>query len=69
MSQTEANAVPIGEAFDKLIEVTGQTADVLTAQLYAANNVGAAWYIMAAVGIVCAAGMYAYGRWTYQLKD
>jgi len=69
MAQSEVNAVPIGEAFDKLIEVTGQTADVLTAQLYAANNVGAAWYIMAAVGIVCAAGMYAYGRWTYQLKD
>ena len=69
MSQSEVSAVPIGEAFQKLIEMTGQTADALTAQLYAANNVGAAWYIMAAVGIVCAAGMYAYGRWTYQLKD
>ena len=69
MSQLEVNAVPIGEAFQTLIEVTGQTADALTAQLYAANNVGAAWYIMAAVGIVCAAGLYAYGRWTYQLKE
>jgi len=69
MAQSDVNAVPIGEAFQKLIEVTGQTADALTAQLYAANNVGAAWYIMAAVGIVSAAGMYAYGRWTYQLKD
>ena len=69
MSRSEVGAVPIGEAFQKLIEVTGQTADALTAQLYAANNVGAAWYIMAAVGIVCAAGMYAYGRWTYQLKE
>lgn len=69
MSQAEVSAVPIGEAFQKLIAVTGQTADELTAQLYAANNVGAAWYIMAAVGIVCAAGMYAYGRWTYQLKE
>ena len=45
------------------------SADALTAQLYAANNVGMAWYIMAAVGIVSAAGMYVYGRWTYQLKD
>jgi POT family proton-dependent oligopeptide transporter len=69
MAQSDVNAVPMGEAFQKLIEVTGQTADALTAQLYAANNVGAAWYIMAAVGIVCAAGMYAYGRWTYQLKE
>lgn len=69
MSQAEADAIPIGEAFQRLVEVTGQSADLLTAQLYAANNVGVAWYIMAAVGIVSAAGMYVYGRWTYRLKD
>jgi hypothetical protein len=69
MSPAQVDAVPIGEAFQKLIEVTGQTADALTAQLYMANNVGVAWYIMGAVGIVAAAGMYVYGRWTYQLKD
>lgn len=69
MSQVDVAAVPIGEAFQKLMEVTGQTADALTAQLYMANDVGGAWYIMGAVGIVSAAGMYVYGRWTYQLKD
>jgi dipeptide/tripeptide permease len=69
MTQAEVDAVPIGEAFPKLVETTGQTADALTAQLYAANDVGTAWYIMASVGIVAAAGMYVYGRWTYQLKD
>ncbi len=69
MSLADVNAVPIGEAFQKLIEITGQSADALTAQLYMANNVGGAWYIMAAVGLVSAAGMYVYGRWTYQLKD
>ena len=69
LSPAQVDAVPIGEAFQKLIEITGQTADVLTAQLYAANNVGIAWYIMGSVGIVSAAGMYVYGRWTYQLKD
>jgi len=69
LTQMEVDAVPIGEAFQKLIEVTGQTGDFLTAQLYAANNVGMAWYIMASVGLVSAAGMYVYGRWTYQLKD
>ena len=69
MPQTEVDAVPIGEAFQTLVEVTGQTADVLTAELYMANNVGIAWYIMGSVGIVSAAGMYVYGRWTYQLKD
>ena len=69
MSQAEADAIPIGEAFQRLVEFTGQSADVLTAQLYAANNVGKAWFIMAAVGIVSAAGMYVYGRWTYRLKE
>lgn len=69
LTQSDVDAVPIGEAFQKLIEVTGQTAEALTAQLYAANNVGKAWYIMAAVGLVSAAGMYVYGLWTYQLKE
>jgi hypothetical protein len=69
MTQADVDAVPIGEAFQKLIEVSGQSADFLTAQLYAANNVGKAWYIMASVGLVSAAGMYVYGRWTYQLKE
>lgn len=59
----------LGEAFQKLIEVSGQTADTLTGQLYAANNVGVAWYIMGSVGLVAAAGLIAYGRWTYQLKE
>ena len=69
MPQSAVDSVPIGEAFQKLIEVTGQSADALTAHLYATNNVGGAWYIMGAVGIVAAAGMYVYGRWTYQLKE
>ena len=69
MSEANVDAVPIGEAFQRLLEVTGQTADALTAELYMANDVGGAWYIMGAVGIISAAGMYAYGRWTYQLKD
>ena len=43
--------------------------EALTAELYFANEVGIAWYIMGSVGIVAAAGMYAYGRWTYHLKD
>jgi len=69
LSPSQVDAVPLGEAFQKLIETTGMSADALTAQLYANNDVGTAWYIMAAVGIVSAAGMYVYGRWTYQLKE
>jgi len=69
MTQTEVDAVPIGEAFQTLVEITGQSAEALTAQLYAANNVGKVWFLMAAVGLISAAGMYVYGRWTYKLKD
>ncbi len=69
IAQPDIDAVPIGEAFQELIGVSGQSAEMLTAEMYAANNVGTAWYIMGAVGLVAAAGLYAYGRWTYRLKE
>ncbi|MBU2677242.1 MAG: MFS transporter [Gammaproteobacteria bacterium] len=69
MPAGDVESIPIGEAFQKLIEVTGQTADALTAQLYTANNVGIAWFIMGSVGLVAAAGLIAYGRWTYRLRE
>ena len=69
MTPADVDAVPIGEAFQRLIDVSGQSAETLTANLYAANNVGIAWYIMGSVGIVAAAGMYVYGRWTYRLSE
>ena len=49
------DAVPIGEA--------------IRGQLYAAHGIGSFWYMMAAAGLVAAAGMYVYGRWTYRLKE
>ena len=58
-------SAPVGEAFQRLVEVTGQTPDALTAQLYAANHIGAVWYLMASVGFVTAFGLYRYGRWIY----
>jgi hypothetical protein len=69
LPESEVNAVPIGEAFQKLVDVSGNSAESLTAQLYAANNVGVAWYIMGSVGLVAAAGLYVYGIWTYRLKE
>ena len=67
VSIADASAVPNGEAFDKLIEVTGLTADVLTNQLYVANNVGMVWYITGTIGIISCIGMYYYGHWTYRI--
>ncbi len=69
VSPAEVDTIPIGEAFQRLVEFSGQSAEVVTANLYMANNVGIAWYIMGSVGIVAAAGMYVYGRWTYRLKE
>jgi MFS family permease len=69
VSPAAVDAIPIGEAFQRLVELSGQSAEIVTGNLYMANNVGIAWYIMGSVGIVAAAGMYVYGRWTYKLKD
>lgn len=58
--------IPIGEAFTQLINVSGSSEQLLTSQMYAANNIGTVWYIMAAVGLISAFGMYVYGKWTYR---
>ena len=56
-------AIPQGEAFEKLVEMTGQTKEAVTRSLYTTHNVGLVWYIMGAVGVVTAIGIYSYGRW------
>jgi proton-dependent oligopeptide transporter, POT family len=56
-------AIPQGEAFEKLVEMTGQTKEAVTHALYTTHNVGLVWYIMGAVGVVTAIGIYSYGRW------
>ena len=67
MADLQIQAIPNGEAFETLVLVSGKTSEVLTAQLYAANQVGVLWYLMASVGMVTAFGLYLYGRWTYRL--
>jgi len=63
---TDVSNLPIGDAFTKLVEVSGQTAEVLTANMYASHNIGADWYVMGAVGLITAFGLYVYGNWTYR---
>jgi len=65
----DINAIPQGEAFHRLVEVTGQNADVLTQQLYQANNIGMAWYIIGAIGSLSAFGIYFYGRWLFNMQQ
>jgi hypothetical protein len=65
---TEA-ALPPGEAFHKLVEVTGMAPDVLTRELYQAHSIGTTWYIFAAVGAVAAVLIWVYGRWIFKLSQ
>jgi len=65
--QVSEKALPIGEAFNKLVQVTGQTPGHLTQVLYHSHYVGLTWYVFAAIGVASAAMIYFYGRWIRQL--
>jgi len=62
-SQVTDRALPIGEAFGKLVEYTGQDPLALTQQLYQTHTVGLTWYVFAGVGLLSAFMIYFYGRW------
>lgn len=73
--------IPVGEAFKWATQITSdspmmqvglpQAHDVaaqITAYLHNTYQVGNLWYIMVAVGLVSALGIYIYGRWIRTLK-
>ena len=64
-----AGLIPQGEIFMSLNEFTGSVPVTMTSTLYQANatSVGTVWYIMAAVGLLSAFGIYMYGRWILTL--
>lgn len=64
---TEA-ALPPGEAFHRLVALTGESPAALTRQLYEAHHVGATWYFFAMVGVLAAALIWTYGRWMRRLS-
>ncbi len=68
MDANSIEAIKNGEAFDKLIALTGETPQALTDILYASHDVGMVWNIMAVVGLISAFGIYMYGRWILTLK-
>jgi POT family proton-dependent oligopeptide transporter len=69
LDATQIAAIPNGEAFMRLVALSGQPAPAMQAQLYAANEIGALWYLMGSVGLVTAFGLWVYGRWTYRLAS
>jgi POT family proton-dependent oligopeptide transporter len=67
MPAAHVEAVKQGEAFDRLVHFTGDSPERLTQVLHDTHHVGAVWLIMGVIGIVSAAGIYAYGRWVLTL--
>jgi len=68
-AQVTEQALPIGEAFKKLVEVTGESPTQLTHALYQSHHVGLTWYVFAAIGVASAVMIYFYGRWIYKLTQ
>ena len=67
MTDLLIDQVPQGEAFDRLVEFTGESAASLTKILYDSHNVSAVWDIMGVIGIVSAVGIAIYGQWILKL--
>ena len=65
--QVTKNALPVGEAFKRLVEFTGESSEKLTHQLYQAHHIGMTWFVFAAIGVASAVMIYIYGRWTLKL--
>ena len=68
VAQSVADAIPQGEVFQRLAELTGQDPYVLTSTLLETHNPGMVWYIMGAIGIASAIGIALYGRWVRTLE-
>lgn len=62
-------ALPVGEAFRKLVEATGQSPEALTRELYEAYHVGTTWFVFAGIGVLSAVMIYLYGRWIRKLAQ
>jgi proton-dependent oligopeptide transporter, POT family len=65
--QVTEHSLPIGEAFNKLVQFTGESPEKLTQALYQSHHVGLTWHVFAAIGVVSAVMIYFYGRWILKL--
>jgi proton-dependent oligopeptide transporter, POT family len=67
MAADAVAAIPQGEAFDKLVAFTGESAKALTDTLYASHNPAMVWNIMGLIGVATAIAIWLYGRWIAKL--
>ncbi|MBQ7501229.1 MFS transporter [bacterium] len=63
MNADQLEAIPPGEAFERLTEVSGISADVLTRQMYSDFAVANVWFFFGAIGLLTALAMFAYSVW------
>ncbi|MCV6604837.1 MAG: MFS transporter [Porticoccaceae bacterium] len=63
MDAAQVAAIKNGEAFNTLVDYTGESAQALTQLLHSTHNVAFIWYVMGGVGFVAVVGMFIYGRW------
>ena len=68
-AQVTEHALPVGEAFNKLVQVTGESPAQLTQILYHSHHVGVTWFVFAVVGVASAVMIYFYGRWISKLAE
>ena len=67
LSEGQIDAIPQGEAFSTLVELSGQSARSLTSELYQLHDVSLVWDVLASVGLLTAVALYFYGRWLLRL--
>ena len=60
-------SLPVGEAFQRLVEATGEDPHTLTQLLYDSHAVGTVWFFFVVVGVLSAAMIFLYGRWILTL--
>lgn len=68
MDVTE-KGIPVGEAFHKLVEISGKSASEMQQALYDANNVGMVWYVFAIIALFSAMMIYVYGVWFKKYQE
>jgi POT family proton-dependent oligopeptide transporter len=59
--------IPQGEAFQKLVDFTGQSPEHLTRILHDTHHIAMVWNIMGVIGILSALGIFIYGKWIYAM--
>jgi len=65
LSPQQLSEVKVGEAFDRLVSVLGQSPDEVTRMLWDLHQPWHFWWIMASVGLATTFGLMWYGSWVY----